>query len=139
MVLLQKATKDTPRNQLVANYERRNRVGIVTYQLQSIKNANLKWKDLPSMERHAYSEKLSKLQLKNIGTPRVADWTMFYLVGFEETLKEMMKREYIHDDGDTFVDYSWERALSIEGDVYPEWCLEFFSTFYFEKDVNRNE
>ena len=63
---------------------------------------------------------------------------MFYLAGFEEILKEMMKREYIHDDGDTFTDYSWERALNIDGDVYPEWCLEFFSTFYFERDVSRN-
>ncbi|GKE78017.1 hypothetical protein Tco_1544137, partial [Tanacetum coccineum] len=46
-----------------------------------------------------------------------------------------MKYEYIHDDGDDFVDYSWERALSIYGDVYPEWCLEFFSTMYFDKGL----
>ena len=138
-MFLKKATRDTPQNPLVAKYERRNRVGVIMYNLQPVTNANLKWKDLSSMERHAYSEKLSKLQLKNIGTPRVADWMMFYMYGFEEELKEMMKREYIHDDGDTFVDYSLERALSIEGDVYPEWCLEFFLTFYFEKDVSRND
>ncbi|GKF34030.1 hypothetical protein Tco_0107230, partial [Tanacetum coccineum] len=26
-------------------------------------------------------------------------------------------------DGDVFVDYSWERALSIDDEVYPEWVL----------------
>ncbi|GJW72138.1 putative reverse transcriptase domain-containing protein [Tanacetum coccineum] len=30
-----------------------------------------------------------------------------------------------------------ESALSIEDDVYPEWCLEFFSTMYFEREVDR--
>ncbi|GJS09328.1 hypothetical protein Tco_0366124 [Tanacetum coccineum] len=48
-----------------------------------------------------------------------------------------MKYEYLHDDGDIFVDYSWKRALSISGDVYLEWCLEFFSTMYFDKGVDR--
>ncbi|GKD54894.1 hypothetical protein Tco_1288281 [Tanacetum coccineum] len=61
---------------------------------------------------------------------------MFYVYSIDETLKEMMKLEYIHEDGDVFVDYSWEIALSIDGDVYPEWCLEFFSTMYFEKDMD---
>ncbi|GKC73096.1 hypothetical protein Tco_1118979 [Tanacetum coccineum] len=61
---------------------------------------------------------------------------MFNVYSFDETLKEMMKLEYIHEDGDVFVDYSWERALSIDGDVYPEWCLEFFSTIYFEKGMD---
>ncbi|GJY64271.1 hypothetical protein Tco_0465731, partial [Tanacetum coccineum] len=41
-------------------------------------------------------------------------------------------------DGDLFVDYSWERALSIYDEIYPEWVLEFFSTLYFDKDVDRN-
>ncbi|GKB54241.1 hypothetical protein Tco_0904994 [Tanacetum coccineum] len=50
-----------------------------------------------------------------------------------------MKYEYLHDDGDIFVDYSWERALSIYGDVYPEWCLEFFLTMYFDKGVDRTK
>ncbi|GJZ55833.1 hypothetical protein Tco_0611026 [Tanacetum coccineum] len=50
-----------------------------------------------------------------------------------------MKYEYLHNDGDVFVDYSWEIALSIYGDVYPEWCLEFFSTMYFDKGVDRTK
>nr|GEW27995.1 hypothetical protein [Tanacetum cinerariifolium] len=100
----------------------------IKYASSQVKNANLKWRELPSMERHAYCERLSKLQLKEIGTPRVADWSMFYVYSFDETLKELIKFEYLHSDGDVFTDYSWERALSIKGDVYPEWCLEFFST-----------
>ncbi|GKB55463.1 hypothetical protein Tco_0906216 [Tanacetum coccineum] len=32
-----------------------------------------------------------------------------------------------------------EKALVIEGDVYPEWCLEFFSTMYFERGVDRTK
>nr|GEW69601.1 hypothetical protein [Tanacetum cinerariifolium] len=73
------------------------------------------------------------------------DWLSCFKVGrdedgnhnFDETLKELMKMEYLHDDRDVFVDYSWERDLSIEEDVYPEWCLEFFSKMYFERGVDR--
>ncbi|GKD74408.1 hypothetical protein Tco_1332690 [Tanacetum coccineum] len=72
-------------------------------------------RDLPSMERHAYCE------------------------SFDETLNELMKMEYLHDDGDVFIDYSWERALSIEEDVYLRWCLEFFFTMYFERGVDRTK
>nr|GEW02700.1 hypothetical protein [Tanacetum cinerariifolium] len=50
-----------------------------------------------------------------------------------------MKYEYLHVDGDFFIYYSWERALSIYGDVYPEWCLEFFSMMYFYRGVDRTE
>nr|GEV06434.1 hypothetical protein [Tanacetum cinerariifolium] len=89
------------------------------------------------MKRHAYCERLSKLQ--EIAMPRVANWNMLYVYNFDETLKELMKFEYHHSDGDVFVDYSWERALSIKGDVYSEWCLEFFSTMYFERGVDRTK
>nr|GEU75806.1 ribonuclease H-like domain-containing protein [Tanacetum cinerariifolium] len=50
-----------------------------------------------------------------------------------------MKFGYLHEDGDVFVAYSWERALSIYGDVYPEWCLEFFLKMYFDRDVDRTK
>nr|GEX63267.1 hypothetical protein [Tanacetum cinerariifolium] len=50
----------------------------------------------------------------------------------------MMKLKYIYEgDRDVFVDYSWERALSIDDEIYPEWVLEFFSTLYFDKDMDR--
>ncbi|GJS31543.1 hypothetical protein Tco_0492163 [Tanacetum coccineum] len=50
----------------------------------------------------------------------------------------MIKLEYIYEgDGDVFVDYSSERALSIDNEIYPEWVLEFFSTLYFDKDADR--
>ncbi|GKA73739.1 hypothetical protein Tco_0780041, partial [Tanacetum coccineum] len=76
---------------------------------------------------------------KGFGIPRVPSWTLFYVYNFEETLKNKMKYEYLHDDGDVFIDYSWERALSIYGDVYLEWCLEFLSTMYFDKGVDRTK
>ncbi|GKC34195.1 hypothetical protein Tco_1046579 [Tanacetum coccineum] len=31
-----------------------------------------------------------------------------------------------------------EMALSIDDEVYPEWVLEFFSTMYFDKDVDKS-
>ncbi|GKF30503.1 hypothetical protein Tco_0100301, partial [Tanacetum coccineum] len=37
------------------------------------------------------------------------------------------------------VGYSWERALLFYGDVYPEWCLEFFSTMYFDRGFDRTK
>ncbi|GJT92811.1 hypothetical protein Tco_1081656 [Tanacetum coccineum] len=136
---LPKSRKDTLPNLLNADYERRNKRNTITYSFQPVSNANLKWKDLPSIERHAYYEKLSKLQKRSFGVPRVANWRLFDGYGFEDTLREMMKLEYIYEGyGDLFVDYSWERALSIDDEIYPEWVLEFFSTLYFDKDVDRH-
>ncbi|GJW57691.1 retrovirus-related pol polyprotein from transposon TNT 1-94 [Tanacetum coccineum] len=135
----QNSTQSSHPNPLIENYEKQNKQGIVEYHVQQVKNANLKWKEFSSMERHAYCERLSKLQGKEFGTPRVADWTLFYSYNFDETLKNKMKFEYIHSDGDVLKDYSWERALSISGDVYPEWCLKFFSTMYFNKGVERTK
>nr|GEU48624.1 hypothetical protein [Tanacetum cinerariifolium] len=40
------------------------------------------------------------------------------ILNFDETLKELMKFEYLYNDGDVFTHYSWERSLSIEEDVY---------------------
>ncbi|GKD56256.1 hypothetical protein Tco_1289643 [Tanacetum coccineum] len=110
-------------NPLIKNYAKRNKQGTVEYHVQPVKNASLKWRELLSMERHAYCERLYRLQGKGFGTPRVADWNLFYSYNFEETLRNKMKFEYIHSDGNVFVDYSWERALSISGDVYPEWLF----------------
>ncbi|GJY98826.1 hypothetical protein Tco_0516256 [Tanacetum coccineum] len=108
--------KDTLPNPLIVDYERRNKRNTITYSLKPVSNVNLKWKDLSSVERHAYCEKLSKLQKRSFGMPR-----------------------YIYEgDGDLFVDYSWERALSIDDEIYPEWVLEFFSTMYFDKNVDRH-
>ncbi|GJW05134.1 hypothetical protein Tco_1563990 [Tanacetum coccineum] len=105
-----KAMQGSHPNPLIANFEKRNKQGTIEYHLHQVKNANLKWRELPSAERHAYCERY---------------------------LGCKMKYEYLHDDRDVFVDYSWERTLSIYGDVYPEWCLEFFSTMYFDKGVDR--
>ncbi|GKE06271.1 hypothetical protein Tco_1398289 [Tanacetum coccineum] len=104
-----------------ANFEKKNKHGTIKYHLQQVKNANLKWRELSSAERHAYCERLFKLQGKGFGIPRVPSWTLSYNYNFKETLKNKMKYEYLHDDGDVFVDYSWERALLICGDVFSEW------------------
>ncbi|GJR26016.1 hypothetical protein Tco_1102248 [Tanacetum coccineum] len=131
--------KDTLLNPLISEYERRNTRNTITYSLQLVSNANLKWRDLPSGERHAYCEKLSKLQESSFEVLRVANCCLFDGYGFEDTLREIMKLEYIYEgDGDIFVDYSWERELSIDNEIYPEWVLEYFSTLYFDKDVDRN-
>ncbi|GJR76914.1 retrovirus-related pol polyprotein from transposon TNT 1-94 [Tanacetum coccineum] len=133
-----KSHKDTLPNPLIVEYERRNKRKTITYSLQHVSNANLKWKDFPSVERHAYYEKLSKLQEMSFGVPRVSNWRLFEGYDFEDTLREMMKLEYIYEgDRDVFVDYLWERALLIDNEIYPEWVLEFFSTLYFDKDVDR--
>ncbi|GJV57370.1 hypothetical protein Tco_1458375 [Tanacetum coccineum] len=87
----------------------------------------------------ALEHKSVVIKERSFGVPRVANWCLFDGYGFEDTLREMMKLEYIYEgDRDIFVDYSWERALSIDNEIYPEWVLEFFSTLYFDKDVDRN-
>ncbi|GJZ55680.1 retrovirus-related pol polyprotein from transposon TNT 1-94 [Tanacetum coccineum] len=134
----EKSHKETLPNPLIAEYERKNKRNTISYSLQPVSNANLKWKDLCSVERHAYFEKLSKLQERSFGVPRVANWCLIDGYGFDDTLREMMKLEYIYEgDGDVFVDYLPERALLIDNEIYPEWVLEFFSTLYFDKDVDR--
>ncbi|GJR90858.1 hypothetical protein Tco_0214869, partial [Tanacetum coccineum] len=131
-----KATQGSYPNPLIANFEKRNKQGTIEYHLQQVKNSNLKWREFPSAERHAYCERLSRLQDKGFGIPRVPSWTLFYDYNIEEILKNTMKYEYLHDDGDVFVYYSWKRALSIYRDVYLEWCLEFFLTMYLDKGVD---
>ncbi|GJV10996.1 hypothetical protein Tco_1352537 [Tanacetum coccineum] len=60
--------------------------------------------------------------LRSFGVPRVANWRLFNGYGFKDTLRDMIKLEYIYEvDGDIFVDYSWERTLSIDNEIYPEW------------------
>nr|GEY72104.1 hypothetical protein [Tanacetum cinerariifolium] len=76
---------------------------------------------------------------RGFGIPRVSSWTLFYNYNIEETLKNKIKYEYLHDDEDIFINYTCERALSIYEDVYPEWCLEFFSTMYFDRGVDRTK
>nr|GEU83670.1 hypothetical protein [Tanacetum cinerariifolium] len=93
-------------NSFIENFEKRNKHGTIEYHLQEVNNAKLKWRELPSVK----------------GTLIAND-----CLG--------CKYEYLHDDGDIFVDYSWEEAFSIYGDVYLEWGLEFFSTMYLVKEL----
>ncbi|GKC18574.1 hypothetical protein Tco_1020724, partial [Tanacetum coccineum] len=90
------------------------RIRCQIHSLQPVLNANLKWRDMPFVERHAYCEKLSKLQKMSFGVPRVANCCLFDGYGFEDTLREMIKLEYIYEgDGDVFVDYSHEHILTL--------------------------
>ncbi|GKB62382.1 hypothetical protein Tco_0918568 [Tanacetum coccineum] len=79
--------RDTLPNPLIAEYKRRNKRNTITYLLQHVSNANLKWRDLQSVERHAYGEKLSKLQERSFGVPRIANWRLFDGYSFEDTLR----------------------------------------------------
>ncbi|GJY08617.1 hypothetical protein Tco_0375671 [Tanacetum coccineum] len=85
-----KSTQSSHPNPLIANYKKQNGRGTIEYQLQQIKNANLKWRELPSMERHAYCE------------------------SFDETLKELMTFEHLHSDADVFVDYECLLTISLD-------------------------
>nr|GEU73406.1 hypothetical protein [Tanacetum cinerariifolium] len=58
----QGSTQGSSLNPLIANFEKRNKHGTIGYHLQQVKNTNLKWRELPSAERHAYCERLYKLQ-----------------------------------------------------------------------------
>ena len=72
-------------------------------------------------EKNAYRECLSKLQVRKIAKPRLVDWELFADYKCEEQLRSMMKISYVYPgDGDTFEDFSWERAFSIREDVYRE-------------------
>ncbi|GJV24332.1 putative ribonuclease H-like domain-containing protein [Tanacetum coccineum] len=103
-ILYQK--KNTPPNPLISKYKGRNGKKIINYSLKPVTNAYLKWHDLPSMERHTYNEQLSRLQQKDFAMPRLVNWEVFYLYGCDETLRNLMKMEYTHEDRDEFVDYS---------------------------------
>jgi hypothetical protein len=123
-------------NPIVTKYVLRNSKQKVSYNLQAERNDNLKFKDLKKEEKHAFRERLSKLQGRRITPSRLIDWSLFAEYECEDQLRELMIMSYVYPaDGDTFVDLSWERAFSIYEDVYHEWFLEFFSTFYFERKV----
>ncbi|GKC38165.1 hypothetical protein Tco_1050549 [Tanacetum coccineum] len=67
---------------------------------------------------------------------RLVNWDLFFDYKCEDTCWSLMKMVSTHDDGYSFTDYSWENAFTIHENVYPEWCLEFFSTMYFEGKVD---
>nr|GEX26030.1 hypothetical protein [Tanacetum cinerariifolium] len=59
------------------------------------------------------------------------------ILNCDETLKDLMKMEYTHVDGDVFVVYSWK-----EFSLLKEMCTqsgEFFSTMYFERGVDKTK
>ncbi|GKA27375.1 hypothetical protein Tco_0713543 [Tanacetum coccineum] len=71
--------------------------------------------------------------------PQLVDWNVFEEYECKDELRDLMKIEYIHEDGDVFIDRSWENVFSNGEKVYPEWCLELYSTIYFKRKVNQDE
>lgn len=128
---------EIPINPLVTKFCERNEKKKVKYSVKKEANANLKFKDLTDGEKHAFRERLSKLQHRQCLVPRVIDWDLFDECECEDELRSMMRTSYVYPgDGDSFNDLSWERAFSVNEEVYREWCMEFFSTMYFERKVN---
>nr|GEU43541.1 hypothetical protein [Tanacetum cinerariifolium] len=99
----------------------------------------LKWSRLSAGEKNVYNETLSKLQVRQIKVPRLVNWNIFADYDCEDDLLDMMKIEYMHNDGDVFKDHSWENVFSNGEKVYRVWCLEFYLTMYFNRKVDRNE
>ena len=123
-------------NPIVTKYVQRNAKSKVKYTLNQERNENLKFSNLRKEEKHAFRERLSKLQGREIAKPRLVDWNLFAEYDCEMELRKMMRMSYVYEgDGDSFEDFSWERAFSIYENVNREWCLEFFSTFYFERKL----
>ncbi|GJU59622.1 hypothetical protein Tco_1237388 [Tanacetum coccineum] len=75
----------------------------IHFDLQPVTHEYLKWSKLSAGEKNAYNESC------------------------EDDLLDMIKIEYMHEDGDVFEDHSWEDVYSNGEKVYREWCLEFFS------------
>ncbi|GJX93938.1 hypothetical protein Tco_0348524 [Tanacetum coccineum] len=66
-------------------------------------NSSIPIRDPKGMESIGRSKEMD-YGMRNLRTPRLVDWEMFYLYGCDETLRNLMKTEYTHEDGDEFVD-----------------------------------
>ncbi|GJW46987.1 hypothetical protein Tco_0078633 [Tanacetum coccineum] len=49
---------------------------------------------------------------KALGVPRLVDWNIFADYDCEDDLLDMIKINYMHEDGDVFEDHSWENVFS---------------------------
>ena len=123
---------------MVGKFLKRHNRKRITITLRPEANENVKFSHVQDKdEKNAYRERLSKLQERKVAVPRLINWDLFAEYECEEQLRSMMVMTYVYPgDGDTFEDRSWERAFSIRENVVKEWCLEFFSTFYFNRKVN---
>ncbi|GJY81100.1 hypothetical protein Tco_1074133 [Tanacetum coccineum] len=85
-ILFPKAMQGSHPNPLIENFEKRNKQGTIKYHLQQVKNANLKWRELQSVERHTYYERLSKLQGVDRTKLMMEKCIWFRLCGVEKVL-----------------------------------------------------
>ncbi|GKA13063.1 hypothetical protein Tco_0692609 [Tanacetum coccineum] len=122
----------------LAHYQIRSKGSKKNY-LQPITHEYLKWSRLSAGEKNAYNERLSTLQTRQFGIPRLVNWNVFEEYGCEDALMDMMKIEYMNEDGYLFLDRSWENVFSNGEKFYREWFLKFYSKMYFNRKVNRNK
>nr|GEY85648.1 hypothetical protein [Tanacetum cinerariifolium] len=95
---------------------------------ERLESAVYKNQSRPNGENNAYNKRLSTLQTRQFGIPRLVDWNVFEEYGCEDALLNMIKIEYMDEDRDVFLDRSWENVFSNGEKVYREWFLEFYST-----------
>ncbi|GJS30445.1 hypothetical protein Tco_0491065 [Tanacetum coccineum] len=94
-----------PPNPIILKYTRREAKRAIHFDLQPVTHEYLKWSRLSAGEKNAYNERISKLQNRQFGVPRLVVWNIFADYGCEDDLLDMMKIEYMHDDGDVFEDH----------------------------------
>ncbi|GJZ74626.1 hypothetical protein Tco_0639091 [Tanacetum coccineum] len=88
-------------------------------------------------EKNAYNERLSTLQTRQFGIPRLVDWNVFKEYGCEDALMDMMKIEYMNEDGYLFLDRSWENVFSNGEKFYREWLMTNDKGFNYDAYWNR--
>nr|GEY87048.1 hypothetical protein [Tanacetum cinerariifolium] len=87
------------------------------------------------IEKQAYNARLAKLQVRNIATLKLVDWSMMDEIGFHLELTKMFRIRFKEDDELLFTCRAWWKAFKVKEDVYKEWCLEFFSTLWVDEKI----
>nr|GEZ10309.1 hypothetical protein [Tanacetum cinerariifolium] len=87
------------------------------------------------IEKQAYNARLAKLQVRNIATPKLVDWSVMDEIGFHLELTKMFRIRFKEDDELLFTCRAWWKAFKVKEDVYKEWCLEFFSTLWVDEKI----
>ncbi|GJX50491.1 hypothetical protein Tco_0277336 [Tanacetum coccineum] len=105
------SSSNSPPDPFIIKYARKEAKRTIHFDLQPVTNEYLKWRGLLAGEKNAYNESLAKLQTRGIRVPRLVDCNIFEEYNCKDDLRELMKIEYTYDDGDVFMDYSWENVF----------------------------
>ncbi|GJX45782.1 hypothetical protein Tco_0262458 [Tanacetum coccineum] len=123
------------RNPYVIKFSKRGVVNPDALQVQPTSNPPLQWNECSDIEKQAYNARLAELQVRNIATPKLVDWSVLDEIGFHLELKKMFRIIFKEDDELVFTCRAWWKAFKVKEDVYKEWCLEFFSTLWVDKQI----